>query len=228
MLQSSGAEDVRWYLQGAKNVMGILQKSLAICGKEMSSLSSCLEIGSGYGRIIRHVSGRIQPANVFACDAIEEASHFCSEEFGINCVPCRSLSEARNHDRFELIYLISVFSHLDSVSIANLWAKIVTILKPGGVVVFTTQGNVSAGQSERYGNYWAAKKSGICEALLKSGYFYEKYKWYEENLGMTWVREDFLRDLLEDRRQPREMVQFRRFEEGALDGHQDVYTYQKI
>lgn len=228
MLRSSGPEDVRLYLQGAMNVVDILQRSLETCGKSMPSLSSCLEIGSGYGRVIRHISRLIPPANTYACDVIEEGSRFCAREFGVNYVACSSLSEGRNANRFEFVYLISVFSHLDSASIVELWSQIVKMLKPGGVAVFTTQGRTSAGQVEKYGAHWQAEKAAISEALSSAGYFYEKYKWYKENIGMTWVTEDFLRKLLEKAPDSRGLVQFRGFEEGILDGHQDVYTYEKV
>jgi SAM-dependent methyltransferase len=228
MLRSSQPEDVRLYLQGAMNVVEILQRSLETCGKNISSLTSCLEIGSGYGRIIRHISQVMPPANIYACDVIEEGSRFCAREFGVNYFPRSSLADMRNADRFEFIYLISVFSHLDSASISKLWSQIVRMLKPAGMAVFTTQGKVSAGQVEKYGAHWEAEKAAISEALSSGGYFYEKYKWYKDNIGMTWVTEDFLRNLLEETPDSGESVRFCGFDEGILDGHQDVYTYQKM
>lgn len=228
MLRSSQPEDVRHYLQGAMNVVDILQGALKICDKSISSVSSCLEIGSGYGRIIRHISRMTPPTNIYACDVIEEGARFCAGEFGVNFIPCTSLSDASNAGRFEFIYLISVFSHLDSTSIAELWSQIAKMLKPGGVAVFTTQGKVSAGQVEKYGAHWAAEKAVICEAISNTGYYYEKYKWYKDNIGMTWVTEDFMRNLLEEAPECKDIMRFRGFDEGILDGHQDVYTYQKM
>ena len=228
MLRSSRPEDAKLYAQGAMNVVNILRTSLEACGKNISSLSSCLEIGSGYGRIIRHISRMMPPANIYACDVIEEGSRFCAREFGVNYLPCASLSAASYSSQFELIYLISVFSHLDSASIAKMWSQIVKLLKPGGVAVFTTQGRISAGQVEKYGTHWGAEKAAISNALSNAGYFYEKYKWYKDNIGMTWVTEDFLRGLLEERPESGETLRFCDFEEGILDGHQDVYIYQKM
>jgi len=228
MLASSGLEGASQYLKGGIRVVEILQSSLESCGKKMPALAACLEIGSGYGRVIRHVS-RIMPASdVYACDVLEEAARFCSEEFGVQYFPRSFLGDAAYDNKFELIYLISVFSHLDSTSILALWSSIARMLRPGGVVVFTTQGKASAAQSRRYGRHWASREKAISDGLASRGYFYEKYGWYRENIGMTWVTGEFMMNLLEGSADTGKPMRFHAFNETALDGHQDVYIYEKL
>jgi SAM-dependent methyltransferase len=214
-------EGTETYLQGTKSAISIIEEALDSCHRDLDSISSCLEIGSGYGRLIRQMVQLIPSSKIYACDVIEEAARFCSSEFGVNYLPSPSMIDGAYGDRFDLIYLISVFTHIDADTMSKLWSNIVRMLRSGGVVVLTTHGQISADQIESYGTHWAKAELAIRRALRRDGYYYRKYKWYNENIGMSWVTEGYMRGLL-----TAAAMEFRWFRSGGLD-NQDVYCYQK-
>lgn len=205
------------YAASGKEVVRILGESLKRCGRDFSSVSSCLEIGSGYGRIVRELVKALPPATISACDAVAEGPEFCAKEFGVNAVPLYSMACPGAYD---LVYLISVFTHLDLEYISEMLADITASLKPGGVLIFTTHGEVSARKIEIYGSPWREKKTEIIQQLTTTGFFYEKYSWYKTNIGMTWITEARMKNLLHGLR----LVSC---EPAGLEGHQDIFTYTK-
>jgi SAM-dependent methyltransferase len=216
------ARNMTWYTQGTQELMRLFNRRLAECGQDLAKSSPCLEIGCGYGRVIRAMSKVIPPSGIYGCDIVEEGARFCSSEFGINYIPCSAIGGPQLEGRFKFIYLISVFTHLDSETIAAMWAKSVKMLAPDGVVLFTTHGVPSLDHFANYGSYWMGRKGLVAESLRHAGHYYEKYKWYRENIGMAWMSEEYTKSLL---RTPG--LVFRHFGPGELDDHQDVYCYQK-
>ena len=87
---------------------------------------------------------------------------------------------------FDLVYLLSVYTHLDRKMIETNLAKVVTLLKPGAVLVFTTHGVQSAAMAERYGQYWLDKER-LQRELARTGFFYERYPYYYAEYGLTWM-----------------------------------------
>lgn len=227
MLVSSAQHDVDWYVQGATNFIRILADALKRSGKSFETAENWLEIGCGYGRIVRALVEKVLADHVWVCDAIEEASAFCADEFRVRRVSCAEVGKAEYCSRFDVVYLLSVFTHLDQVTIADNWRAIVSALRPGGIVVLTMHGPVSARQMENYGWHWKQRKPRVMEALLRDGYYYEKYRWYRENIGMTWFKCDRFRQVLAEATAPGAGMSELYFMEAGLDGHQDVFVFQK-
>ena len=111
----------------------------------------------------------------------------------------------------------------DADLVTNLKA-VARLLKPGGVLVFTTHGPISARKAEIYEQFWL-DKAELNARLEADGYYYVKYPHYLEDYGMTWFTEARVRKLA---KAPDLGVQFVSYAPAGLEEHQDVFVYQKV
>ncbi|MEO8661440.1 MAG: class I SAM-dependent methyltransferase, partial [Bryobacteraceae bacterium] len=226
MLNSTSSQDVARYVDGTTNFIQILEHAMELCGRDLGSASGILEIGCGYGRIVRALPEKITPDRIYVCDVIEEASDFCAREFGVRKANGDEIGTTLR-ECFDVVYLLSVFTHLDEEHITQLWQKITQSLRPGGILVLTLHGPSSAAQMENYGKHWEQQKPGILDTLNKTGYYYEKYNYYSENYGMSWFSRDRFMNLIGKMAPPSIQMAPVYFGEAALDGHQDVFVFRR-
>lgn len=136
----AGTPEVRWFLQGgalaAQSIRGVLQKA----GVGMESLSALLDFGCGCGRVIRYWSGL--PGAVQGCDLRGELVHWCQENLTFGRFAANSIDPPLPYgeDAFDLVYALSVFTHLDERRQQAWTSELWRVLKPGGFLVFTTHG----------------------------------------------------------------------------------------
>ena len=223
MLTSANPKLVAEYVAGARQFVGILERSLMQAGKDWRDVDACLEVGSGYGRIIRELRHKLHPSRVYAADVIEEAARFAATEFGVNCMPVLEQAGDKYDGKFDLIYLLSVYTHLRRDMIEANLRQVAKALKPGGVVVFSTHGQGSADTAERYGQYWLDKNKMLRE-LARNGYFYERYPYYYDEYGLTWMTRAATMNMLAHAAPELEFVAHNPMD---VDAHQDTFVYRK-
>jgi SAM-dependent methyltransferase len=223
MLSSTSADHIGSYQRGAVQFVGILGQSLREAGRDRQDVESCLEIGCGYGRIVRELRREIPASAISVCDVIDEGACFAAAEFGVRRVPVVEAMGADYDASFDLIYLLSVYSHLPKHMIENNLARVSTLLKPGGVLVFSTHGKKSAEMAEIYEQYWLDKERLNAE-LDRTGFFYERYPYYYAEYGLTWIAADEVRKLVANAAPGLDFVAHHPL---AVDGHQDVFVYRR-
>lgn len=223
MLSSTEPGHVESYRRGAFEVVEILERSLKECGRDWSSIEACLEVGCGYGRIVRELRERIPAARIHVTDVIEEGARFTAAEFGARAIPVIEESANAMAGSFDLVYLLSVYTHLRRDLVERNLAAVSKSLKKGGVLVFTTHGQGSAETAERYDQYWLDKRS-VLAGMAADGYYYERYPYYYDEYGLTWFTQKAMRDLASRIAPQLELVSYRPMGAG---GHQDVFVYRK-
>ncbi|HEY9785911.1 MAG TPA: class I SAM-dependent methyltransferase, partial [Candidatus Obscuribacterales bacterium] len=104
-------------------------------------IESILDFASGYGRVARFLVQMMAPHRVFVADIKADAVAFQKKHLGVNGF----VSPEKPHDlsisqRFDVIAVFSLFSHLPEETF-NAWLeKLIGLLKPAGVLLFTTHG----------------------------------------------------------------------------------------
>jgi len=227
MLESTEPAGVATYMRCAREVISQLEDALAAAGKTWRDLRSVLEFGCGYGRITRLLVQKVEPARVTVCDVIGEGARFCAKEFGVRAVRSSAKIGDFHAEPSDLVFFISVHTHLSERRLLALQEKLWGLLKPGGVLLFTTMGSTSAIHTERYGTRWVALSTRIASDLHERGFSFHPYGYYSDSdYGMAWETFEHTTALI--RRLHGDSLRLLQFSEAAGDGHQDVYVYQRV
>jgi SAM-dependent methyltransferase len=224
MLTSAGPADVESYLRGARQFVAILQRSYAEAGRDWSAIDAVLEVGCGYGRIVRELTTAMPASRLYVSDVIDDAAAFTAREFGSHKVPVLEQAGSQLESRFDLIYLLSVYTHLRRDMVAANLRRVAASLKPNGVAVLTVHGQGSAETAERYEQYWL-DKTRLLDALARDGYYYEKYPYYYSDYGLTWFTRSTFEGLVAETVPELALIAYHPMD---VDGHQDVFVYRKI
>jgi SAM-dependent methyltransferase len=128
-------------LNEAFNFYSEIKRYTEKLGQKLGLDSRILDFGCGWGRIIRFFLKDVAADNLYGIDVDSEMTDLCIKTVGhghysaIKPLPPLEFSEGS----FDIVYAYSVFSHLaEPVHIQ--WIKEFSrILKPGGILVATTQ-----------------------------------------------------------------------------------------
>jgi SAM-dependent methyltransferase len=224
MLSTSSQNAAQSYNQVGTTVVQILGESIEICNRQWNGLDKVLEVGCNYGRIIRHLVTKIDPSRVYGCDILEEGPRFCATEFKINALPPTVDESFPKVPTFDLVYLLSVFTHLSDSVITLLLQNIDKSLNPGAVLMFSIHGPISASKVEIYGSRWTDKKNKIRKAMDESGSYFEEYSYGANSLGMSWHTKDRVHDIVSSTCPD---LRLRKYAPARIDSHQDIFVFQK-
>ncbi len=151
------------YLYGGFVTATGIRAALRAIGRETYQFSSILDFGCGSARVLRWFQD-IQPAGrLYGCDINSEAIQWCVANAAFaeftNSAPLPPLPYA---DRsFDLIFGISVFTHLDERYQLAWLSELRRIVKPGGVVMMTVHGSDKAAGDLSPEDYNAFETSGF-------------------------------------------------------------------
>ena len=121
-----------------------------------------LEWGCGVSRVVRHLNQFISKDSVvFACDINEKMIAWDKANIANVTFDLVSYLPPTNYEdkSFDLIYALSVFTHIESTYQVYWIKEIARIIKPGGVFLFTTHGRM----------YFQHLKNKQLKALTKEG-----------------------------------------------------------
>ncbi len=196
-----------------------------------------LDLPCGYGRELRFLVLRFPGATFTACDIQPGAVDFCAAEFGAEPAYSKPhLGEVSFAADFDLIWCGSLVTHLDAAATRELIGLFARHLRPGGVAVFTTNGDhVARLMTEEGATYDLPPEyvKRITDSYARTGQGYHDYPrgqgyfdFHPEGRGYgvsltshAWVGEQArlaggLREVY--------------FRERGWAGHQDVYGFQKV
>jgi SAM-dependent methyltransferase len=219
----TGAPGIREFVEGGRRAADELDAALLTAGLPgLAAHRRVLDFGCGSARVLPHVCARLpeQPARVPGPPALPGGEARCT---GCDVDPAAIAWAAANHpglsfahtgdapplpfpDRsFDLVYSISVFSHLDRSTQDGWLAELRRVLAPGGVALLSVHGR-HAYEQFRSG----AVRTGWCDpdafrrpALAPGELVFVPYTrtlWNEGELpgvgadyGLTFHGEDYLR-----------------------------------
>ncbi len=131
------------FVEVGRETVRNLEEVLARAGRPLGSFQRILDFGCGCGRTLIWLSRIFPDRPLYGTDADHRAVAWCERNlnhcsFTTNSwappLPYRSGS-------FDLVYALSVFTHLDQAS-QSLWlVELNRILKPGGVLLVTVHGD---------------------------------------------------------------------------------------
>ncbi len=177
------------FLEGGREAARELESALQSVGHSFAQTDSVLDLGCGSGRVLPDVAALGPDAESAGCDVdaaaiVWAASHHPSlrwSESGFEPpLPFPDQS-------FELVYSISVFSHLDE-GLQDRWlAEVHRVLRPGGVALLSVHGQ-HAFEQFRTGQAttgWCRRDAFSRAPLRSSEFLFEPYArsvWNEAEL----------------------------------------------
>jgi SAM-dependent methyltransferase len=153
----TGAEDVAWFLDSGGAAARGLRTVLDRNGLALESFQSVLDFGCGAGRVLRHWKGLVGPS-LHGADANPDLIAWCRANLPFARFHVNGLERglAVGDASFDLIYALSVFTHL-SEPLQRFWIDELTrVVRPGGYLLLTTHGEhylgrLSAEERDRFG-----------------------------------------------------------------------------
>lgn len=141
LVRVAGSADVRWFLEGGRLALGSITEALARHGVAAGDLRAVLDFGCGCGRVARHWP-EVSAAAVTGVDYNPELVAWCRRNlsfgrFSVNdLAPPLAFADAS----FDLVYALSVFTHLPE-PLQDAWLDELTrVLRPGGHLLLTLHG----------------------------------------------------------------------------------------
>ncbi len=130
---------VRMYLGGGEWNAHDVERVLDEVGLSLREAGSLLEFACGYGRLTRHFVHRISPAKITVSDVDPRAVDFVVKELGVKGFYSAIMAEELiHHERYDVIVVVSLFSHL-SIRDWGPWLKQLSrMLNPDGLLLFST------------------------------------------------------------------------------------------
>jgi SAM-dependent methyltransferase len=130
------------YFYCGRSAAECIEKALDIASISADHIKHVLDLPCGHGRVLRYLKVGFPHAEITACDLLRDGVDYCSSTFG--AVPLYSCDDPEaiplESGRFDLVWVGSLFTHLDMRQWPRFLAVLRNSLRPGGLLVFTTHG----------------------------------------------------------------------------------------
>ncbi|OGW46084.1 MAG: hypothetical protein A2Y66_00495 [Nitrospirae bacterium RBG_13_41_22] len=207
---------VKYYFQdgfkSAQKLRGLLSD---FCGSSKSRIQ-LLEFASGYGCVTRHFSNVFPEVDVTSCDIHVKAVNFIKDVIGKSAILSDAVPEKLiTPEKYDVIFALSFFSHMPRVTWGRWLNVLMSKLKGGGCLLFTTHGM----ESRKYFNYPQVSSEGF--------WFWNQSEQKDldtNEYGQTIVLPKFVLGQISDENETRIIF----FREAYWWDHQDIYILKRV
>ena len=210
----ANTEDVEWFLDTGALAAKSIREVLVESGVRLEDLGAILDFGCGVGRVIRHWE-KVKGPEFHGTDYNPDLIAWCKPNLPFATFQVNELDKplAYRDASFDLIYCLSVFTHLDQ-SLESFWMdELSRLIKPGGYLLITT-----------HGDHYLGRLSAEDQAAYKAGHaVVQKAQRAGSNDCATFHPASYVRGTL-----ARGFEVVRMIPEGALGNpRQDLYLFRK-
>ena len=142
---ASSRNPLRDYLADGWRTLAELMLLLEQVDRPLTKIPSVLEFASGHGRFTRHLAKAIGADRVTVSDVVPDAVTFASDTFAVQGFVSAGVPEQVRWPRpFDLVFVLSLFSHLPRATWARWLTQLWSVVAPGGLLVLSTHGAKAA------------------------------------------------------------------------------------
>jgi SAM-dependent methyltransferase len=212
-----------WYYPvGASAALSVFESLVASPTQEVRTV---LDFGCGYGRVARHIRPMFPNATFYFSDNERDAIEFCAGQFDGTAVPSATdLADLSLPPDMDLIWVGSVFTHLDYGRMAILFAKLFDALGTNGTLIITTHGTRCLEMAAAYPYIGQDRWERIVSSYTSTGVGFEPYAGDPNEWGVSLMTPGKVWELASAHPKAR-MIHFK--EAGWAD-HQDVAAFCKL
>jgi SAM-dependent methyltransferase len=141
IVRVAGTPDVGWFLRGGRLAAGSIRAALWRQGRRIEELGAILDFGCGCGRVTRNWIA-LRTTDVHGSDMNESAVEWCRRNLPFASFETNGLAPPLVFEtaQFDLVYALSVFTHLPE-ELQLLWMReLERVLRPGGLLMLSTHG----------------------------------------------------------------------------------------
>ena len=133
--------DVEWYVKSGRLAAQSIRLALDRNRIAIDDFAAILDFGCGSGRAIRY--WRNLRAAVHGTDYNPELIRWCQRSLSFAKFQVNNIDPPLRYpsDSFDLVYALSVFTHLDHARQLSWMDELRRVVKPGRYVIFTTHGD---------------------------------------------------------------------------------------
>jgi SAM-dependent methyltransferase len=144
IVRVAGTASAEWFLEGGRLGAETIRAALARQGRPLERLDAMLDFGCGCGRVTRYWAD-LERTRVHGTDANADAVEWCRRNLTFARFEANGLAPPLPYDTasFDLVYALSVFTHL-TADLQLAWRdELRRVLRPGGrlgLLVFVADG----------------------------------------------------------------------------------------
>jgi SAM-dependent methyltransferase len=214
------AQNIDHYYSVGASAMSSIYTALDLHKVETGNVRRILDYACGYGRVLRWLRAAFPEAYIKGVDA-DRASAEAAAVLNVETAHLDITLAERLGDKFDLIWVGSLFTHLTSTETARILRYLRSHLSDSGIIVFTTHGvdvfeRVTAGERD-YG-LDAGGVEALIDGYTKVGYGYAGYP-SQQGYGISIARPVIMNQLAVNS----DLFPFM-FRQQGWDNHQDVFA----
>jgi SAM-dependent methyltransferase len=182
IVRVAGTPDVDWFLEGGRLAGESVRGAAVRAGRPLEQLEALLDFGCGCGRVTRRWRS-LNGVAVHGSDANGEAIEWCRRHLRFGEFAVNRLEPPLEYDdaSFDLVYALSVLTHLPE-ELGLAWRdELRRVLRPGGLLVLSIHGpayreRLSDEERERFDTgelvvrWESAAGTNLCAAYHPHGY----------------------------------------------------------
>jgi len=214
------------YFEVGMSALHCVETALFAARRQKACIKSILDLPCGHGRVMRFLKKAFPEARLTACDLNQSGVDFCVRMFGARPVLSRKEPAVIPlGDSFDLIWCGSLLTHLPE----DKWTEFVhffhRLLRPGGILLFTTHGRQCEADLASGRNRYTLDDRQTAELIRQyreRGFGYVDYTG-ESDYGISLTKPSYI--IANFALQPE--WELLGFHESRWDGRQDVFCLQR-
>lgn len=209
-----------------ESALHVVLSALAISRKQ--TVYRIMDFGCGHGRIARYLRAAFPRAMLWCCDIDQDAAEFCAREFNAISMPStQNFEDLDLPTGIDLIWVGSVFTHIDKVRMEALFDKLFAALGPGGLLIATFHGQYYYDLTKR-DTAKAQAYAGLLQQFEDTGSAYMTYPNKTAQVGMVdWGVSIMRSDRVFELGRRHERSQMVMFSEQGWSNFHDVAAWAK-
>lgn len=126
------------YMSTGLNGFNLIQRILRSANDHVELKGNILDFASGYGRVTRFLAGYYKPGQVYTSDIKPAAVDYQVERMGVKgFYSDYDPFSLKVNEKFEVIFVGSLFSHLNRDLYKNWLIQLLAMVEPRGLIIFS-------------------------------------------------------------------------------------------